>query len=92
MKTYRVEQFEVIARPEFNRVLLPKLSPEFDLESARVHLMPGGCLSIKDQDCEFIFSGISEKSINFIRQAGGVSVMNPACKAHPKLAHIPLKH
>jgi len=92
MKTYHVEQFEVIARPEFNRVLLPKLAPEFDLESAKLYLTPDGNLSIKDRECEFIFSDISEKSLQFIREAGGVSVMNPSCKQHPKLAHIPLTH
>ena len=92
MKTYHVEQFEVIARPEFNRVLLPKLAPDFDLENAHVRVMPDGTLSIKDRDSELLFANISEKSMQFIRDAGGVSVMNPACLTHPKLAHIPLQH
>lgn len=92
MKTYHVEQFEVIARPDFNRVLLPKVAPDFDLKHARVYVMPNGTLSIQNQECELRFDNISEKSIQFIRDAGGVSVMNPKCTEHPKLAHIPLQH
>ena len=90
MKTYQVEQFEIIARPAFNRVLLPKLGPEFNIATARVYLDKGS-LTICDEEHELIFPEISERTFQWITEAGGVSVMNPDLAVHPKLAHIPLK-
>jgi len=90
MKTYQVEQFEIIARPAFNRVLLPKVGPDFNLETARVFFDHSGSLTIRDNDSELVFSDISEQSLRCVKDAGGVFVMNPAMSAHPKLANIPL--
>jgi len=90
MKTYQVEQFDIIARPAFNRVLLPKLGPDFNLDTARVFFDQHGCLTIRDNDRELVFSDISEQSLRCVKDAGGVFVMNPELSVHPKLAHIPL--
>ena len=90
MRTYQVEQFEIIARPAFNRVLLPKVGPEFNVQTARVFVDRSGSLTIRDDDRELIFSDISEQSLSCVVQAGGVLVMNPDVTVHPKLIHIPL--
>lgn len=92
MKTYQVEQFEIIARPEFNRVLLPKVGPEFNLKDAQLFFGEAGTVMIRDQHSTLVFTNVSEKSLNYIRAAGGVSVMDPTLMSHPKLAHIPLHH
>lgn len=90
MKTYQVEQFEIIARPAFNRVLLPKVGPEFNVATARVFIDHSGRLTIRDESFELVFSDISESSLQCVLKAGGVHVMNPAVDVHPKLIHIPL--
>lgn len=90
MKTYQVDQFEIIARPAFNRVLLPKVGPDFDVAAARVFIDHRGLLTIRDDRNELVFSDISETSLQCVLKAGGVHVMNPELEAHPKLIHIPL--
>ncbi|MDX1397113.1 MAG: hypothetical protein R3204_01150 [Oceanospirillum sp.] len=90
MKTYQVEQFEIIARRAFNRVLLPNIGPDFDMATARVFIDQRGCLTIRDNHNELVFADISADSLQRILDAGGVHVMNPAIDVHPKLTRIPL--
>ncbi len=90
MKTYQVEQFELITRRAFNRVLLPKISPELNVTDARVFFNNCGQLMIRDRQSELVFSDISMDSLRCVKEAGGVHVMNPAVDIHPKLIHIPL--
>lgn len=90
MKTYQVDQFEIIARPAFNRVLLPKVGPAFNVATARVFIDHKGSLTIRDDNSELVFSDISESSLQCVLDAGGVHVMNPELDVHPKLIHIPL--
>ena len=89
MKTYQVEQFEIITRQAFNRVLLPKVGPDFNTATARVFLKEGQ-LTICDEQNELVFADISAQSLQCVENAGGVFVMNPDLQAHPKLVHIPL--
>lgn len=77
-------------RPAVNRVLLPKVGPDFDLANARVFLRSDGSMAIRDDYNELVFSNISQQSLDFVRDAGGVLVTNPSCQQHPKLIHIPL--
>ena len=90
MKTYQVDQFEIIARPAFNRVLLPKVGPAFDIDTARVFIDHKGLLTIRDDSSELVFADISESSLQCVLKAGGVHVMNPELDVHPKLIRIPL--